>query len=72
MSQRILPNDPRIKWLGVISLDSNDEYVMPWRIPYKEIDLYNIDLMGRAAMPAGVRLTFRSDANILAFSCDSH
>ena len=46
MSQRILPNDPRIKWLGVISLDSNDEYVMPWRIPYKEIDLYNIDLMG--------------------------
>ena len=72
MSQRILPSDSRIKWLGVISLDSNDEYVMPWRIPYKEIDLYNIDLMGRAAMPAGVRLTFKSDANNLAFSCDSH
>ena len=43
MSQRIFPNDPRIKWLGAISLDSNDEYVMPWRIPYEEIDLYNID-----------------------------
>jgi len=71
MSQRIFPNDPRIKWLGAISLDSNDEYVMSWRIPYEEIDLYNIDLMGRAAMPAGVRLTFQSNAEKLLFSCDS-
>ena len=71
MSQQIFPNDSRIKWLGAISLDSNDEYVMPWRIPHAEIDLYNIELMGRAAMPAGVRLTFQTDAENLVFRCDS-
>jgi lysophospholipase L1-like esterase len=38
---------------------------MPWRIPHQERDLFDINLVERAAMPAGVRLSFRSDTTTL-------
>lgn len=40
---------------------------MPWRIPYAERDLFPpLELQARTAMPAGVRLTFRSDTSRLS------
>jgi hypothetical protein len=39
---------------------------MPWRIPYKDRALFPpAELLARTAMPAGVRLTFRSDTTVL-------
>ncbi len=61
MSQSISSQDSRLHWAGAISLDINEDGVMPWRIPYTERTLYALALVERAAMPAGVRLCFRSN-----------
>ncbi len=39
---------------------------MPWRLPHAARDLFPAPLVERAAMPAGVRLVFRSDATSIA------
>lgn len=47
---------------GAISLEKTVQGVMPWRIPFREIDLFPPDAInGKAAIPAGVRLHFISD-----------
>ena len=62
MSQRIRPDDPRLTWQGAISFHDTDQWRMPWRIPYEDRALFPPDaLRERAAMPAGVRISFRSD-----------
>lgn len=62
MSQIVKANDPRITWQGAISLRQLDDRVMPWRLPHDALDLYPPQvLQERAAMPAGVRLSFMSD-----------
>ena len=62
MSISISPDDPRITWQGAISLHSTDDWIMPWRVPYESRGLFPPDaLLARAAMPAGVRLSFNSD-----------
>lgn len=62
----VQPDDPRLTWSGAISLQRTAEWVMPWRIPYEERALFPPDaLRERAAMPAGVRLAFRSDTTWL-------
>lgn len=71
MPQLIAPNDPRLRWLGAISTEVTDYWVMPWRIPFDEKDLFAAELVERAAMPAGVRLTFQSNSPWIEGLCDS-
>lgn len=60
------PGDPRLAWLGAVSVEQGDGWVMPWRIPHADRMLYNDQLLIRAAMPSGVRLAFRSDTTHVA------
>ena len=70
--QLVAPNDPRLSWHGHISLQHTADWVMPWRIPYREQALFPPDAFAasnqqsRAAMPAGVRLAFHSDTTVVA------
>ena len=62
MPLQIRPDDPRITWQGAISFEQTDLWTMPWRIPFDDRALYPPDaLRERASMPAGVRISFRSD-----------
>ena len=71
MPQSIAPNDQRLGWPGAISTEVTDDWVMPWRIPVDEKGLFATDLAERASMPAGVRLTFRSNSQWIEGLCDS-
>lgn len=65
--QTIPLRDPRLTWAGAISVDHTAVWSMPWRIPYDERDLFPpAELQARTAMPAGVRLTFRSNTQSVA------
>ena len=67
MSQLIRSDDPRLTWQGTISLQHTEEWVMPWRIPYETCNLFAPDaLQERAAMPAGARLAFHSNTDLVA------
>ena len=67
MQLQIRPDDPNLTWQGAISLQRADAWVMPWRIPYNNRALFPPDaLQERATMPAGVRLSFYSDTQIVA------
>ena len=69
MPETIRPDDPRLTWQGAISFHDTDKWRMPWRIPYEDRSLFPPDaLRERAAMPAGVRISFRSDTETLAGS----
>jgi hypothetical protein len=60
------PDDRRLTWSGTISREHGANYVAPWRLPYDRLRLYPFeDLQRHAAMPAGVRVSFRSDARRL-------
>jgi lysophospholipase L1-like esterase len=50
-----------VEVVGAVSVDANDKFVMPWRLPFDEQDLFYDTLVERASMPAGVRLVFVSD-----------
>jgi hypothetical protein len=64
---RVRPDDPRLGWPGAISLRREADWVQPWRLPYDRRGLFPPDaLLERAAMPAGVRIRFRSDATAVA------
>ena len=65
MPQLIHGDHPGLTWQGAISIDRNDQWVMPWRIPYDERSLFPPDaLRERAAMPAGIRISFYSDTEV--------
>ena len=67
MSLLLRPDDPRLTWQGAISLQRTDGWVMPWRIPYEDRELFPPDaLRERSAMPAGVRIAFHSDTATVA------
>lgn len=68
MPMILRPNDPRLTWQGIISLEITDEGTMPWRIPHEEKDLFPPEdgLQLRAAMPAGVRISFHSNTSRVA------
>lgn len=66
MARVIAPNDPGLTWQGQISLEHGDGWEMPWRIPHQDRELYFGMLAERASMPAGVRLSFRSNATSVA------
>ena len=62
----VRPDDERLRWEGAVSLQRTAEWVMPWRVPYELLRLFPEGLNERAAMPAGVRLTFQSDTISIA------
>ena len=72
MPSQIRPDDPKLTWQGAISLQHAGDWIMPWRIPHEDLALFPPDdLRGRAAMPAGVRLSFRSDATTVTGYVDA-
>jgi len=66
MTLTIKPDDPRLNWLGAVSLERTSEWVMPWRVNHVERRLFHETLAARASMPAGVRIAFRSNTTIVA------
>jgi len=70
MPQHIAANDPRLTWSGAISTEVSNEWVMPWRINHQERELYDSELTLRAAMAAGVRVTFHSDTTAIEGTCN--
>ena len=60
-------DDDRLGWEGVVSVERTDEWVRPWQIPYDQYELFPPDgIGGKAVMPAGVRITFRSNSTTVA------
>ena len=60
-------DDPRITWQGAISCHSTEEWTQPWRLPYDDLALFPPDaLRERAAMAAGVRISFHSNTTSLS------
>ncbi|WP_320670611.1 GDSL-type esterase/lipase family protein [Patulibacter defluvii] len=58
-------HDPRLRFRGAVSLQRgpDDAWVAPWRVPHDEASLHlPAGGLGRAAMPAGVRIALRTDA----------
>jgi lysophospholipase L1-like esterase len=73
MALSLRPDDPRLAWHGAVSLRRTTEWVQPWRLPYDDRALFPPDvLLERAAMPAGVRLAFRSDTTRVAGAIVPH
>ncbi|MCL4545524.1 MAG: GDSL-type esterase/lipase family protein [Chloroflexi bacterium] len=59
--QMISATDQRLTWSGVVTLEITEDGVLAWRLPHTHISLYPpVALRERAAMPAGVRVAFRS------------
>ncbi|MFM9372798.1 G-D-S-L family lipolytic protein [Streptomyces sp. Da 82-17] len=55
--------DPVLRFRGAVSLQYGPGWVAPWRLPYDEAALHLPEGgVGRAAMPAGVRVTLRTDS----------
>ncbi len=67
MSLKITLDDERLTWAGAISMEFGNGWVKPWRIPHEKRSLFGPDeLLARAGMPAGVRLSFRSNTEYVA------
>ena len=67
MSKNIPLDAPQLTWQGAASLERTSDGVMPWRINHEERDLFPpMDWHGRLKQPAGVRLTFRSNTQMVA------
>ena len=80
MPAQIRPDDPNLTWQGAISLQHTEDWTMPWRLPYEDLGLFPSTLgdgspsnmlRERAAMPAGVRISFRSDTQTIAGYVDA-
>ena len=63
---RLKPDAPQLTWQGAISLQKTEDWVMPWRTPHPMHVLFPEPLLERSAMPAGVRISFRSDTTRVA------
>ena len=66
--QTIRANDPRLTWQGAVSLETADDFVMPWRIPHEQRGLFAEALQLRASQAAGVRVSFHSDTSTISGS----
>ena len=62
----VRPSDERLSWEGAVSVEHSTDWSQAWRLPHQEQGLYFDVLADRAVMPAGVRLTFRSDTTLVA------
>lgn len=56
---------PHLNWQGAISLEETADAVMPWRTPRPMHLLFPDALLERSAMPAGVRISFRSNTTCI-------
>ncbi|MFJ6696918.1 GDSL-type esterase/lipase family protein [Streptomyces sp. NPDC091272] len=64
----IRADDPVLTYRGAVSLQETDGGIAPWRVPFAERNVFFPEGgVGRAAMPSGVRVTFRTDADAFAF-----
>jgi len=66
MPQTLHPDDPRLTWQGIVSLEKTDDWAMPWRLPFEDRILYVDTLQERAATAAGCRISFLSDTSSVA------
>lgn len=62
------PDTPHLNWQGVVSLEQIDDSLMPWRTPHEAHLLFPEPLLERSAMPAGVRISFRSNTTSISGS----
>ena len=58
---QLKPDAPQLTWQGAVSLQKTEDWVMPWRTPHPARMLFPEPLLERSAMPAGVRISFRSN-----------
>ena len=58
---QLKPDAPKLTWQGAVSLQKTEDWVMPWRTPHPMHLLFPEPLLERSAMPAGVRISFRSN-----------
>ena len=58
---QLKPDAPQLTWQGAVSLQKTADWVMPWRTPHPAHVLFPEPLLERSAMPAGVRISFRSN-----------
>ena len=63
---QIKPDASQLTWQGAISLQKTEDWIMPWRTPHPLHVLFPEPLLERAAMPAGVRVSFRSNTTRVA------
>lgn len=60
---QLKPDNPHLNWQGVVSIESVNDSIMPWRTPYANHVLFPEPLLERSAMPAGVRISFKSNTS---------
>ncbi|MEV8453268.1 GDSL-type esterase/lipase family protein [Streptomyces sp. NPDC052095] len=59
-------DDPVLRFRGAVSLQYGPGWVAPWRVPHREAALHLPEGgVGRAAMPAGVRVALRTDSRTI-------
>ena len=58
---QLKPDAPQLTWQGAVSLQKTEDGIMPWRTPHSSHVLFPEPLLERSAMPAGVRISFRSN-----------
>lgn len=71
MPQIISPSETRLTWSGAASVEHQADWSMPWRIDHTQRTLFAQTLVERAAMPAGVRIAFRTDSTWVAGNCST-
>jgi hypothetical protein len=64
---RLAPDDRRLSWPGSVSRQPGDDWLMPWRVPWRDLALFHPAMHLAASKPAGVRLAFRTDSRELVF-----
>lgn len=62
------PDSPNLNWQGVVSVEKTGDALMPWRTPHESHVLFPEPLLERSAMPAGVRISFRSNTTHISGS----
>lgn len=65
---QLKPDNPHLNWQGVVSIEKVNGSIMPWRTPHESHVLFPDPLLERSAMPAGVRISFKSDTTHLSGS----
>lgn len=65
---QLKPDNPHLNWQGVVSIEKVNNAIMPWRTPHESHVLFPDPLLERSAMPAGVRISFRSNTTRISGS----
>jgi len=75
MAKKILPQDPLFEKLfsGTVSLEKNDRWIQPWRLPFRDRDLFTVPdgiFVDRGQSTSGCRLCFETDSEFLRIYFD--